>query len=103
VALAGEVVTVFRGHALVTPGASVVFFLWVCRRGDEPTGPAFVHFDKLAAATHIEAYFYGAPPACQVAAYEFVLLNGASETPAMSASDLEWHRTPPTPRDRRLP
>ena len=89
VSLEGQVVTVFRGHELLAPGARVTFSLWVCNEGDEPTGPAFVHYVELAEATHIEVYLYGTPPDCTVAAYEFVLLKGSSQVPTLSPADLE--------------
>src|SRR5262245_13880921 len=62
----GRVVTVFRGQELVAPGSMVEFTIWVCRPGDEPTGPAFVYYDRLVGATHMELYLYGSPPNCDL-------------------------------------
>jgi len=85
----GRVVRVFRGQALLQPGALVSFLIWVVREGGEPTGPAFVYHDALQAASHAEAYLEGTPPRCRLAAYEFTLLRAATPIPAMSADDLE--------------
>ena len=57
----GSVARVFRGQALLQPGAPVSFPIWVVRRGREPTGPAFVYHDVLVAAGHMEAYLEGTP------------------------------------------
>ena len=88
VPIEGRVVRIFRGQSLVEAGATIRFPLWVCEKGDEPTGPAYVHHGALLQASHLEAYLYGTPPDCEVAAYEFVLLNGASQDPRLSANDL---------------
>lgn len=85
----GRVINVFRGQALLQPGALVSFPIWVVRRGGEPTGPAFVYHDALVAASHVEAYLEGTPPSCRLAAYEFTLLQAPTPIPAMSVDDLE--------------
>ena len=88
VSIQGRITTVFRGQALARPGSVVEFPLWVCSSDNEPTGPAFVYYDRLMAATHMEAYLYGSPPKCKLAAYEFALIGGPSTTPVLSESDL---------------
>jgi hypothetical protein len=37
----------------------------------------------------MEVYLHGSPPKCELAAYEFTLLNGASDEPTMSVAQLE--------------
>jgi hypothetical protein len=89
VQIEGRVVRVFRGDALIEPGASVSFALWVSQKGDEPTGPAYVYYNHLVAASHMEAYLYGTPPHCRLAAYEFMLLDRPSLDARMSVQELE--------------
>ena len=97
VPIEGCVVQVFRGQGFVEPGATIRFPLWICTKGDEPTGPAYVYHDALLAASHIEAYLYGTPPECQVAVYEFVLLEAASQHPMLSVNDLGGFEHEPVP------
>jgi len=85
----GGVVRVFRSDGRIAPGDHVAFGLWVCRAGQEPTGPAYVYEDDLMRASHVEAYLYGTPPDCELAAYEFTLLEVPSDEPKMSIGDLE--------------
>jgi hypothetical protein len=84
----GKVTRVFRGDAKFL-GATVLFPLWVCEKGDEPTGPAFVYYQDLMSARYIEAYLNGSPPQCKLAAYEYVLLPAPSLEPRMSLEELE--------------
>ena len=79
----------FRGDAVIHTGASVRFALWVCERGDEPTGLAFVYYKDLVAASYMETYLYGTPPNCKLAAHEFELLERPSGVPAMSVDQLK--------------
>ena len=58
----GRVVRVFRTDGRLAEGDQVAFVLWVCRPGDEPTGPAYVYHDDFIQATHMEVYLYGSPP-----------------------------------------
>ena len=94
ITIVGRVVQIFRGHELVEPGDLLRFPLWVCKRGDEPTGPAYAYHDSLLISTHIEAYFFGKPPECRIGAYEFVLLNEASSEPHLSMDDLVRDASP---------
>lgn len=89
VEIQGRVVRVFRTDGRLVPGDGVAFVLWICRRGDEPTGLAYVYHDDLVRATHMEVYLHGTPPKCELAAYEFTILNGASDEPTMSVAQLE--------------
>jgi hypothetical protein len=61
--IAGKVVRVFRTDGRLAEGSGVSFEIWVCRPGDEPTGPADIYDDALAKAGFIEAYLRGTPPA----------------------------------------
>jgi hypothetical protein len=85
----GEVVKVFRGQALASPGSLITFQLWVCGPGAEPTGRAFVYFDALAQAIYLEAFLYGRPPQCRLAAYEFELLDEPTPAPTLTVEELE--------------
>ena|SRR5688572_16088346 len=71
--IAGKVVRVFRTDGRLEEGDGITWAIWVCRPGDEPTGPAYIYDDDLARASFIEAYLRGTPPACDLAAYEFTL------------------------------
>jgi hypothetical protein len=88
VEIQGHVVRVFRGDGLTKPGDFLSFDLWVCEEGDEPTGPAFVYYKDLLAASHLEAYLFGTPPKCMLGAYEFTLLDGPTLDPRMSVQEL---------------
>ena len=85
----GRVVRVFRTNGRLALGDHVAFMLWVCRPGEEPTGPAYVYYDDFIHANHMEVYLHGSPPKCELAAYEFSILDGASDEPTMSAAQLE--------------
>jgi hypothetical protein len=89
VEIRGRVVRVFRTDGRLAPGDDVTFALWVCRPREEPTGPAYVYEDDFVQATHMEVYLHGSPPKCELAAYEFTLLNGVSDEPTMSVAQLE--------------
>jgi hypothetical protein len=89
VEISGRVVRVFRTDGRLATGDHVAFQLWVCRPGEEPTGPAYVYYEDFIQTTHIEVYLHGIPPKCELAAYEFTILNGASDEPTMSAEQLE--------------
>jgi hypothetical protein len=89
VAIEGEVVNVFRGQGLAAPGSLITFQLWVCRAGAEPTDRAFAYEDALAQASHLEAFLYGRPPTCRLAAYEFELLDGPTPEPTLTVEELE--------------
>ncbi len=85
----GRVVRIFRTDGRLKSGDNISFYLWVCRRGDEPTGPAYVYYDDFIQATHMEVYLRGNPPRCELAAYEFTVLHSASDEPVMSVAQLE--------------
>ena len=86
----GRIVRTFRTDGRLKSGDNISFDnLWVCRPGDEPTGPAYVYYDDFIQATHMEVYLDGNPPKCKLAAYEFTLLHGASDEPVMSVAQLE--------------
>jgi hypothetical protein len=92
----GLAVRLFRTDGRLTLGDHVEFPLWVCHKGDEPTGPAFIYHDALAGAEYMEAYLYlaGSPPRYQLAAYEFCVLNAPSDQPALTPEQLEELETP---------
>jgi hypothetical protein len=85
----GRVVRVFRTDSRLTIGDDIEFPLWVCQKGDEPTGPAYIYDDDLAGAAFMEAYLYGTPPSCELAAYEFGVISAPTDQPTMSPADLE--------------
>ena len=85
----GQVVSVFRTDGRLTDGDQIVFKLWVCREGDEPTGPAYVYYDDFMHMVYMEAYLYGNPPECELAAYEFCPISAPSDEPILTAEDLE--------------
>jgi hypothetical protein len=87
--LAGRVVRVFRTDGRLAEGDHVSFQIYVCRPGDEPTGPAYIHEEALARAAIVEAYLFGAPPSCRLAAYEFTLLIAPTDHPVMNSEELE--------------
>lgn len=89
VVLQGRVVRIFRGDGRLGSGDCVAFKLWVCQPGDAPTGPAFIYYEAFMQATHIEAYLYGTPPNCQLAAHEFEALNGPTDEPMMTVAQLQ--------------
>lgn len=85
----GRAVRVFRTNGRLAVGDHIAFALWVCRPGDEPTGPAYIYFDELMRATLIEAYLHGTPPECELAAYEFPVIDAPSELPYLTVGELE--------------
>ena len=87
--IAGKVVRVFRTNGRLEEGDDIAWAIWVCRPGDEPTGPAYIYGDDLAQAAFIEAYLRGTPPACELAAYEFTLIDAPTEQPVLSPAELE--------------
>ena len=92
----GEVVRVFRGETALRHGASIEFRLWMCRRGREPTGPAYAYYEDLVAKGYMEAYLEGSPPDCRLVAYEFCLLSEPSDDPRLRVDDLD--RSLPVPK-----
>jgi hypothetical protein len=87
--IAGKVVRVFRTDGRLAEGNSVTFAIWVCRPGDEPTGPAYIYGDDLAKAFFMEAYLRGTPPACELAAYEFTPIDAPTDKPVLNPAELE--------------
>jgi hypothetical protein len=87
--IAGKVVRVFRTDGCLEEGNDIAWTIWVCRPGDEPTGPAYIYEEVLARASFIEAYLCGTPPNCELAAYEFTLVDAPSEQPVMGPAELE--------------
>jgi hypothetical protein len=85
----GRVVRVFRNDSRVAVGDRLGFDLWVCRPGDEPTGPAYIYYDDLKTASYMEAYLYGDPPECKLAAYEFNVIRTPSDEPTLTPRELE--------------
>jgi len=70
-------------------GDRVAFALYVCRAGDEPTGPAYIYCDDFKAARYMEAYLFGDPPECKLAAYEFNVIRTPSDEPTLTSRQLE--------------
>src|SRR3954452_13496357 len=83
----GRAVRIFRTDGRLKSGDNISFYLWVCRPGDEPTGPAYIYYDDFIQATHIEVYLHENPPRCELD--EFTVLHGASDEPVMSVAQLE--------------
>ena len=106
----GKVVRVFRTDGRLKQSDVVRWEVWVCRPGGEPTGPAYIYEDDLARASFIEAYLHGTPPNCELAAYEFTVVDAPTEQPILSPAQLEdlltrWnsleHAAAPTSSTRR--
>ena len=95
--IAGKVVRVFRTDGRLEEGDAISWAIWVCRPGDEPTGPAYIYADDLARASFIEVYLRGTPPACDLAAYEFTLIDAPTERAVMSPAELEELMKDPSP------
>jgi len=85
----GCVIRVFRTDGRLTGGDRVAFSLWVCRKGDEPTGAAFIYYDDFVRATLMEAYLHGNPPECELAAYEFSVIAVPTSEPTLTVGELE--------------
>jgi hypothetical protein len=85
----GRAVRVFRTDGRLAVGDRFAFPLWVCRAGDEPTGPAYIYYDDFMTASYMEAYLYGNPPECKLAAYEFSVIRAPSEEPILTPRELE--------------
>jgi hypothetical protein len=85
----GRVVQVFRGDSRVVPGDQIVFRLWVCEPGKEPTGECYVYRNHFIRARYVEAYLHGSPPRCEIAGNEFTLIDSPSEKPYLTVGDLE--------------
>ena len=85
----GRAVRVFRTDGRLTVRDRFAFSLWVCRAGDEPTGPAYIYYDDFMTASYMEAYLCGNPPECRLAAYEFSVIPAPSEEPTLTPSELE--------------
>ncbi len=88
----GVAVRVFRTDGRLNVGDHVQFPLWVCRRGNEPTGPPFIYEDAFASAVYLEAYLAGAAPNCDMAGYEFSVIEAPSDRPVLTPEELEKPR-----------
>jgi hypothetical protein len=89
ISVRGTVVRVFKSDGRLRCGECVGFHIWVCQPGDEPTGQAFVYYEQFSQASYVEAYLRGAPPNCELAAYEFVLISAPSDQPSMTVAQLQ--------------
>jgi hypothetical protein len=85
----GRIVRIFRTDGRLAVGDRFAFPLWVCRAGDEPTGPAYIYYDDFMEASYIEAYLCGNPPECSLAAYEFGVISAPSDKPTLTPRELE--------------
>jgi hypothetical protein len=85
----GRAIRIFRTDGRLTVGDPLKFTIWVCNRGDEPTGPAYIYLDALTTARYMEVYLCGDPPTCSLAAYEFSIISTPSEVPTLTPRDLE--------------
>ena len=85
----GKVVRVFRTDGRLAEGDQVSFGIYICRPGDEPTGPAYVYEEAVARAAFVEAYLFGTPPSCELAAYEFMLIAAPTDQPVMSSEEMQ--------------
>jgi hypothetical protein len=88
VQIEGMVVRVFRGDASLQPEL-LYCFPHGSARGETSLPAAYVYYKDLVAASHMEVYLYGTPPHCNIAVYEYVLLNGPSLDARMSVEELE--------------
>ena len=86
----GQVIRVFRTDGRLTAGDRIRFPLWVCQPGDEPTGPAYIYCENFVKAAYMEAYLYGSPPECKLAAYEYGVIGSPTEQPTLSLEQLEY-------------
>lgn len=84
----GVAIRVFRSDGRLALGDNVAFPLWVCRRGDEPTGPACILIEAFARAHYMEVYLVGDPPEFSLAAYEFCVLDTPSDQPVLTPEQL---------------
>jgi hypothetical protein len=100
--IAGKVVRVFRTDGRLEEGDAITWAIWVCRPGDEPTGPAYIYADDLERVSFIEAYLRGTPPACDLAAYEFTLIDAPTERAVLSPAELEELMKDPSPRQEAV-
>ena len=96
----GRAIRVFRTDGLVAAGDRIAFRIYVCEPGDEPIGPACIYFDEFMRATHMEVYLDGTPPECELAAYEFSVIDAPSDQPNLTIEELEnlnvrYKETPP--------
>jgi hypothetical protein len=86
----GRVIRIFRGDGRLALGDRVTFTVPVCREGDEaPPGSAYLRYDDLVRATHMEAYLNGQPRHCEVPLDECTILTGPREEPSMTVAELE--------------
>jgi len=60
----GRVIRVFRSDGRLVSGDHVTFDIWLCQKGDEPTGPAYIYYEQFLRASHMEVYLLGDPPEC---------------------------------------
>jgi hypothetical protein len=88
----GRAIRVFRTDGRLAVGDRIAFSIWVCESGGEPTGPAYIYVDDLSRANLMEAYLHGTPPEYELAAYEFRIIDTASEQPYLTL--LAEHNTP---------
>jgi hypothetical protein len=85
-----RVARLFRSDNRLAVGDPVSFRIYVCEPGSEPTGPAYIYKQDLLQTTHLEAYLYGEPPDCQLAAYEFEILKGGpTDKPILTIDQLK--------------
>jgi hypothetical protein len=81
--IGGLVVQIFHGDPFLQVGNFVSFAIWVCRSGDEPTGPAYAYYDDLVRMGHVEVYLQGQPPDCDLVGYEYLLIAAPSLDPQL--------------------
>lgn len=86
----GRVVSVFRGDGRLRVGDRVTFAVRVFREDDEITpGPAYLPYEELVRATHIEAYLNGNPPLCEIPLDEYEVFAGLRAGPNMTVAQFE--------------
>jgi hypothetical protein len=86
----GRVTRIFHTDGTLALGDNVSFILHVYQHDEAtPPGPVYVSYDRLANATHIEAYLNGTAPRCDIPAGEYTLLFGPREQPSMTVAELE--------------
>jgi len=92
--VSGRAVRVFRTDGRLAVGDHLAFTLWICRAGDEPTGPAYIYYDDFMGASYMEVYLYGSPPDCQLAGYELSVVDAPSDEPKLPPDEFDfWLKT----------
>jgi hypothetical protein len=85
--IGGAVVRVFHAEIPLEFEAPVSFVVWVCSKGKEPTGPAYVYHENLLHMGYVEAFLNGKPPNYHLVGYEFTLIGEPSDEPMLTVGE----------------